>query len=278
MTQPARGVSVSSVLSQGHPSGTKPRLIGNTVPKAAMRHRSYRQAAARILAALTLSFLNATACLAIDGGQPAGRSPLSRATVGIGTLVSGEGTIGLTRCSGVLIAPDLVLTAGHCVKDNPLASAVVLYDGAQPTRRAYRVAALAHHNAVADDLPSEYSGLLALSLDTAVLRLADPVRGRKSLRLGRGIQPKGLLLAGTGLSRQGVGFLKTTHLDPVLRTSTGLVIAVARGSQVCTGDSGGPVVSSGPGGPRVWGVASAVLTSHPPCGNIVVVAPAIPRM
>jgi len=47
-------------------------------------------------------------------------------------------------------------------------------------------------------------------------------------------------------------------------TSTGLVIAATRGSEVCRGDSGGPVVADGAGGPVLWGVASSVLTSRPP--------------
>jgi hypothetical protein len=38
------------------------------------------------------------------------------------------------------------------------------------------------------------------------------------------------------------------------------------------------VVADGPGGPVLWGVASAVLTSRPPCGNILVIAPAAPNI
>jgi hypothetical protein len=38
-------------------------------------------------------------------------------------------------------------------------------------------------------------------------------------------------------------------------TSTGLVIAATRGPEVCRGDSGGPVVADGAGGPVLWGVA-----------------------
>ena len=115
---------------------------------------------------------------------------------------------------------------------------------------------------------------LELSLDTAVLRLARPVRGRKPIPIGRGVPPSDLRLAGAGISQQGVGVLKTVRLDRLMVTSTGLVIAAARGSEVCKGDSGGPVVADGRHGPVLWGVASAVLSSDGACGRVVVIAPA----
>jgi hypothetical protein len=227
--------------------------------------------------AFALFALGSGPAAAIEGGALAGRNALSRATVGIATLSAGEGSIGLNRCSGVLVSPTLVLTAGHCVRDNPVASAVVFYEGSRSVRPPLRVAALARYDVVASDLPAGYGGLLELSLDTALLRLAAPVRGRAPVRIGGGGRPPaGLRLLGAGLSGEGVGTLKTTRLDPVLQTATGLIIARTRGSEVCSGDSGGPVVAEGRGGPVLWGVASAVITDRPPCGSIVVVAPARP--
>ncbi len=215
---------------------------------------------------------------AIDGGALAGRTTLSRATVAIGTIAEGDESVGISRCSGVLIAPDLVLTAAHCVRGESLASGVVLYDGAKPRAPVIRVVAVTRYAAVPDDLPAAYASLLDLSLDTAVLRLASPVRGREPIAIGNGrVPPRGLRLAGAGLSRQGVGVLKTAELETLAVTSTGLIVAATRGSAVCKGDSGGPVVADGPRGPILWGVASAILTTQGPCGHVVVIAPAAPN-
>ena len=235
-----------------------------------------RPAALGALLAFALGTLPAPA---IDGGSVAGRNRLTQATVGIGTLTDDGDAVGFSRCSGVLIAPNRVLTAAHCVAGDPLAAAVVLYDGARPVRPAIRVRSIVRHEVAADDeMPASYASLASLSLDTAVLRLAAPVRGRVPLRISHASRvPAGLRLAGAGLSAEGVGVLKTTPLTPLAVTRTGLIIAKTRGAEVCKGDSGGPVVADGPGGPMLWGVTSAVLSTNGECGPIVVVAPAAPN-
>ncbi|GJD36188.1 hypothetical protein FMGBMHLM_3103 [Methylobacterium aerolatum] len=216
---------------------------------------------------------------AIDGGAPAGRDALARATVAIGTITRPEDALKLTRCSGILVAPDLVLTAAHCVNGDPLGALVVFFDGSSPASPVYAARVLARYSPDPGEmLPNAAPdvSLADLSVDLAVLKLTQPVRDRRPVLLASDPRrvPKQLRFAGAGLSRTGVGRLRTVGLTPVAATNTGLTIAHVNGGQVCFGDSGGPVIATDRNGSYVWGVASAVLTKTAPCGRYVIVAPA----
>lgn len=214
---------------------------------------------------------------AIQGGAPArAGDALAQATAAVGTVLQPGEDLKVSQCTGVLIGRSRVMTAAHCVRDSPVGALVVFYRGSRPAGPAYSVASVSRY-AIGGALPTGDFGanLAALILDVAVLRLTEPVRDRRPIPLARrgGRPPATPELAGIGLSGNAPGMLRTTLLRPIAVSESGLTIARAIGSLVCIGDSGGPVVERGRG-VRLWGVASAVITSQPPCGDIVVIAPA----
>lgn len=195
---------------------------------------------------------------AMVGGAPSAEAGLGRAVV---TVVGSRGNF----CSGVLIAPDVVLTAAHCVPADATTK-VVAYD-AQRQPKLLDVRRVASH-------PRYNSRGIAnhrASADVALLQLAAPMAGKSPAPLGIPREPivagARFTIAGIGVTRLGdgksggtaraatliatgrPGTLQIRLVDPATNNTR-------EGLGACTGDSGGPVFENQGGHSVVIGVIS----------------------
>ncbi|MFL5322046.1 MAG: S1 family peptidase [Myxococcaceae bacterium] len=195
-------------------------------------------------AILPLVLLLSTSASAVVGGAP---DPDDGAIVAI--------TLGdFTLCSGVLVAKNAVLTAGHCLA--PLGSAEVRLgeDVTHPTARIQIAEQLTHPNYSAEGAPYDFA-LLRLEKnveDVAVVPLSDeaPTLGEQVVHIGYGVSDEA---AGSGRgTRRKVSY-------PVTKVEAEIFYSGAAGEQTCDGDSGGAAL--GPDG-KVIGIVSDGPNCH----------------
>lgn len=170
-------------------------------------------------------------------------------------------------CSGTLIGPDLVLTAAHCVA-RPAGYTIVSVDRGFRQHRTQAIAATMHPDFVPGTTPEDQPGV-----DLALLKLEEPLgtdyapldpRGAGSIGTGEAVD-----IAGFGVvaenRRDTARTLRQAHLVSIgsLQVANRVTVVTDRrrlaetaGAGACLGDSGGPILSGGPGGYRIVGVVS----------------------
>ena len=170
-------------------------------------------------------------------------------------------------CSGTLIAPDLVLTAAHCVM-RPAGYTIISVDRGFRQHRTQAIAATMHPDFVPGTTPEDQPGV-----DLALLKLEQPLgtdyapldpRGAGSIGTGEAVD-----IAGFGVvaenRRDTARTLRQAHLVSIgsLQVANRVTVVTDRrrlaetsGAGACLGDSGGPILSGGPGGYRIVGVVS----------------------
>src|SRR5689334_20993420 len=101
-------------------------------------------------------FAGAPFATAMEGGaRGSSRDTLALATVAVIAETRSAGHIGVDYCSGVLIRPDAVLTAGHCIGRHLQVVAVIPFNGGKPSGSAIPVRAVAKESHVdTGELPS----------------------------------------------------------------------------------------------------------------------------
>ena len=189
----------------------------------------------------------ASVAQAVIGGTD-DRGPLSRATV---MVLSSQPSI----CSGIVVAPDVVLTAAHCVTGPadhrvhfrvPGGDAVLIEPAAKAVHQGYDAKAIQGRRH---------------SIDLALVRLPEPLPERfRTATLSSRALPLGeaLRLGGYGLTREGdgrsAGTFRMTTLQAVEPFGPSRILVWASdpgrldggvGAGACRGDSGGPMVREG---------------------------------
>ncbi|MFP4043939.1 MAG: trypsin-like serine peptidase [Rhodosalinus sp.] len=210
----------------------------------------------RLIAAVLALALAATGALAQNRLETLDTGDKSRGWEAVGRLDIG----GTGFCTGALIAPDLVLTAAHCLFDKDSGARldhreITFLAGWRNGRaEAYRAIrrAVAHPNYV---YQSE-TGPLRVQNDVALLELVRPIRNTTVIPFATGAQP------GPGAEIGVVSYARdraeAPSLQEVCRVRARQSGVLVMDCDVDFGASGAPVFSIGPEGPRIVSVVSAM--------------------
>lgn len=181
-------------------------------------------------------------------------------------------------CSGTLIAPDVVLTAGHCIETHPIGVIVGSVELARPGGEAIKVKSATAY----PSWKSSYDvGVLVLEHPASVKprAIASACSVKEHLKSGADVRVVGFGLtdaAGAGMNTALHQAMLPVHdatctADPACQPNvapSGEFTAGGMGVDSCFGDSGGPLYLSTAHGEALIGVVSrGEYAGGEPCGG-----------
>lgn len=223
-------------------------------------------------AALVLASLTAVPAFAVSGGQPV-TSPATAPWMATIARTGSEPLPQRELCGGVLIAPDRIATASHCLDHgDPTLLEVHVGGGRLATDpgRTVPVRGFATDPGFrlipSPDNPRDLDDAAAAD-DAAIIELAHPVWGVPVLPVAKHSPAPGTEVTVFGHGQPAVDALqegRLTVLDDATcdRRMAGTVDAASvlcaqhPGTTICAGDSGGPLVEYTAEGPELVGLAS----------------------
>jgi hypothetical protein len=234
------------------------------------------------------SFFGAvSAASALEGGYAARADhALRRSAVAIQSVQPmAGGKARVSDCTGILIAPDLVLTAGHCleVAERPEHTVVVGFTAeGRPSQPVTARSVVFHPNHVAGwwrQPASPETRQREIAADMAMIRLSRPLGGDSTpIAVAGDVRARARagssFIAGAGVGGGSPFALRIAPVNGVALLQRGATIALgsAGSAKACRGDSGGPVASLVDGQLEVWGVTGAVLRENQGCSARVAIA------